>query len=334
MSTTVCTTEELRQLGMAVFTAAGVAAENAAQVVDALVEAELDGIGSHGFSRIPFYADQAVSGKVNGTAVPVISSPKPAVVLADACNGFSFPAINAGLEKAMERAAEMGVCAFGVTRSHHCGVLGHFVEKIALRGFLGVAFANTPAAMAPWGGTRACFGTNPLAFSCPRVGDAPLVVDLSLSKVARGKIMTAKQKGEPIPEGWALDAEGKATTSPEAALAGTMVPLGDAKGAALALMVEILAATLTGANHAYEASSFFEASGDAPGVGQFFIIIDPQSFHAGFAARLENLFHAILDQGNTRLPGDRRKDLRAKHMRDGIAVQDALLADLRRRAAL
>lgn len=334
MSTTVCTVDELRQLGMAVFTAAGVSAENAVQVVDALVEAELEGIGSHGFSRIPFYADQARSGKVNGAAVPVVSLPKPAVVLADACYGFSFPAINAGLEKALERAAEQGVCALGVTRSHHCGVLGHFVEKIALKGFLGIAFANTPAAMAPWGGTRACFGTNPLAFACPRAGDAPLVVDLSLSKAARGKIMAARQKGESIPEGWALDAGGKATTSPEAALAGTMVPLGDAKGAALALMVEILAATLTGANHAYEASSFFEASGDAPGVGQLFIIIDPRSFHAGFATRLEALFHAVLDQGNTRLPGDRRKALRVKHMRDGVVLQDALLADLRRRAAL
>ena len=115
---------------------------------------------------------------------------------------------------------------------------------------IAMMFANAPAAMAPWGGTRALFGTDPVAFACPLPDAAPIVVDLSLSKVARGHILTAIQKGEPIPEGWALDVDGKPTTDAKAALAGTMVPLGDAKGTALALMVELLAAGLTGANFA------------------------------------------------------------------------------------
>src|SRR5690606_19350669 len=117
----------------------------------------------------------------------------------------------------------------------------YHVERLAERGLAGFAFGNSPAAIAPWGGKTGVFGTNPIAFAAPRKDGPPLVVDLSLSRVARGKIMVASQTGEPIPEGWALDADGRPTTDPKAALAGTMVPIGEAKGAALALVVEILA---------------------------------------------------------------------------------------------
>ena len=121
--------------------------------------------------------------------------------------------------------------------------------------------ANTPAAIAPWGGRRALFGTNPIACSFPRAGLPPVVIDLSLSKVARGQVLAAKTRGEPIPLGWAVDADGNPTTDPDAALAGTMLPMGDAKGTALALMVEALAAGLTGATFAGEASSFLDEAG-------------------------------------------------------------------------
>ena len=326
--------DDLRTLGLAVFAASKVSPENAAPVVEALIAAELDGIGSHGFSRIPFYADQALSGKVNGKATPVVSMPRPAVVMVDAGNGFAFPAILAGLEAAMRQANSQGVCGLGITRSHHCGALGYFAERAAQAGFMALAFANTPSAMAPWGGSKGTFGTNPLAFACPRTAGAPIVVDLSLSKVARGKVMMAKQKGTPIPEGWALDASGKPTTDAAAALAGTMVPLGDAKGAALALVVEILAATLTGANHAFEASSFFEAEGTPPGTGQFFVLVDTKAFNPSFPARLDLLCREILSQEGTRIPGDRRHELRAKYASEGVALPDALVADLKKRAGL
>ena len=144
------------------------------------------------------------------------------------------------------------------------------------------AMPNTPGAIAPWGGATAVFGTNPIAFACPLPDAAPIVVDLSLSKVARGNILAARQKGERIPEGWALDAAGKPTTDPQAALAGTMLPLGDAKGTALALMVELLAAGLTGANYAAEATSFLDAEGPPPGTGQLIIAIDPAEIHESF----------------------------------------------------
>lgn len=177
------------------------------------------------------------------------------------------------------------------------------------------------------------FSTNPIAFAVPRADDRPIVIDLSLSTVARGKVMVAKQRGEPIPEGWAFDAQGQPTTDADAALAGTMVPMGDAKGAALALMVEIMAAALTGSSYAFEASSFFNADGPPPDIGQSFLLIDPGPLAGpGFGARLETLLTAISDQPGTRLPGIRRRAEREQRIAAGIEVDETLLAEIRRRA--
>ncbi len=320
--------EQLRQLGIKVFEKAGVCAKDAEIVTNALLIAELDGLASHGFSRIPFYADQVISGKIAKDAIPAITNPAPAVLIVDAGNGFAFPAITQGLEAAIPLAKQNGIAAMSVRRSHHCGVLGLYAEELANAGLISLIFSNTPSAMAPWGGSKSSFGTNPIAFGCPREKAAPIVVDLSLSKVARGKVMNAKQKGEKIPEGWALDAEGKPTTDPEAALKGSMIPLGDAKGYALALMVEILCATLAGSNYAFEASSFFEATGPAPGIAQSFILIDPKPFNQNFAVKLEALMQHILDQQGTRIPGERRLATRAKNHSAGVNLPDALYEKL------
>ena len=151
--------------------------------------------------------------------------------------------------------------AISVFQSIQCGTLSSQVEKLAMQGLIGIMVANTPAAIAPWGGNRPLYGTNPIAFAAPRTGQDPLVIDLSLSVVARGKVMNAKKTGQFIPEGWALDKDGQPTTDPNAALdGGTMVPIGEAKGTALALMVEILAASLTGANTSADMPSFFASS--------------------------------------------------------------------------
>ena len=175
------------------------------------------------------------------------------------------------------------------------------------------------------------FGTNPIAFSAPRRGAPPIVIDLALSTVARGNILKAAQAGTPIPEGWATDAEGNPTTNAAAALKGTLTPIGDAKGAALALMVEILAVALTGANFSFEASSFFDGEGAPPHVGQFLIAVDPAAFAGGdlFAERMETLAGEITGQEGSRLPGMRVGALREAANRDGLHVDSALLAEVR-----
>ena len=310
-----------------VLLASDVSPANAASVARALVAAEIDGQKGHGFSRLAAYAAQARSGKVDGHAVPRITRPFTAAILVDAGNGFAFPAIDAAIDALAETAPETGIAMAGIRRSHHCGQLGAHVERLAERGLIALMVANSPEAMAPWGGSRAVFGTNPIAFATPREGAAPLVIDLSLSKVARGRIMAAAQAGQAIPEGWALDAGGRPTTDPTAALAGTMIPLGDAKGAALALVVEILSATLIGANHAFEASSFFDAEGPPPGVGQTIIAFRPGV--AGYGARLETLLGAILSQEGTRLPGAGKAAARRRAAEAGLEITEERLREIR-----
>lgn len=302
--------------------------DNARSVARALVRAEADGLKGHGLSRVPSYAAQAKAGKVDGYATPALTQPRAALLAVDAANGFAFPALDAAVAALPGTARKTGVAAAAIRRSHHCGAAGHAVEALAEAGLVAMMFANTPAAIAPWGGSRGVFGTNPIAFACPLPGRAPIVVDMALSKVPRGSLLAARQRGESVPEGWALDAQGRATTDPAAGLAGTMVPLGDAKGVALALMVELLAAGLTGANFADEASSFLDAKGPPPGTGQLIVAFDPSAFGAKGVERFEVLARAVEDQPGARLPGNRRRAARAAAARDGLAVSDAFLAEI------
>jgi len=306
---------------------------NAMSVARALTGAELAGQSGHGLRRVPSYAAQALSGKVDGHAVSQFDKRASGTLTIDAASGFAYPALDLAVQELPAMAKECGIAVAGIHRSHHCGVAGLTVERFAELGLVAMLFANTPAAMAPWGGTTALFGTNPIAFAAPTGAQGsesdPIVIDISLSKVARGKIMAAKQKGEAIPKGWALDAHGEPTTDATAALAGTMVPMGDAKGTALALMVELLAASLIGANTADKASSFFDAEGEAPGVGQTVIVIDPMAIGGVEAmTRIGAMTHAIADQPGARVPGHRRARLRERLRAEGVQVDDVLLAEI------
>lgn len=324
---TIMTRAEAEAMICRILQARGTTDANAASVARALVMAEIDGQKGHGFSRVASYAAQVASGKVGGTACPTATR-EGARVMIDAADGFAFPAIDLAISELSALAPEHGIAMAGIRRSHHCGQLGAHVERLAEAGLVALMVANTPKAMAPWGGSRALFGTNPIAFAAPRDGAPPLVIDLSLSKVARGKVMAAAKAGQPIPEGWALDVAGQPTTDPERALAGTMIPAGDAKGAALALVVEILAATLTGANRSDQATSFFDAEGAPPGVGQTIIAFDTGGV-AGFGARLEALLGAILAQDGTRLPGEKRlAGRRAAQGGERVTVPGHLMQEL------
>ncbi len=329
---TVISLTDLHELATGVLVAAKTSPANAAAVARALVKADADGIPSHGVSRLPAYADQAKAGKVDGFANPDVSFPAKASIRVDARSGFAYPAIEQAQQVALERIAEMGILGVAIRNSHHAGVAGHHVEAFADQGYVALGFTNSPAGIAPWGGNRAIYGTNPVAFACPVAGKPSIVADFSTSKVARGKIKLAADKGESIPEGWAVDADGNPTTDASAAMSGSLLPMGDAKGAALVMMVEILAATLTGSNHGFEASSFFDDKGGPPHIGQFFIVIDPAGFSGGtFTDRLAVLMEAILDQPGTRLPGARRVGIRETSGRDGVDIPEGLLDQLQSR---
>lgn len=309
------------------FATAGASPANAASVAWALVMAEADGLKGHGLSRVPTYLAMLKSGKIDGQVVPKASRPKPGVLAIDAGHGFAYPAIDLAIAEIPDLARDQGIVAAPIRRSNHCGAAGLHVERLAEQGLVALLFANTPGAIAPWGGSKPVFGTNPIAFAAPLAGREPVVIDMALSKVARGPIVAAKQKGQAIPEGWALDVHGKPTTDAAAALAGTMVPLGDAKGATLAMMVEILAAALVGAHFGFQASSFLDAEGGPPDTGQLILAIDPHAMGGNwFDERMRALVHAIEAQEGTRLPGVRRLTLRAKARAEGIDMPEEMLS--------
>lgn len=330
---------DLKQLIQRVFTNSKVREDIAATVAEALVRAEADGISSHGVARVPPYAEQALCGKVDGFADPTVTRSATAVLDVNANIGFAFPAIAAGLSKAAEVVKETGIVAVSIRNSHHFGVAGHHVEDLAENGLVGLAFSNTPAAIAPWGGAKALYGTNPIAFASPRGGgEAPLVIDLSVSTVARGKVVLAAKKGEAIPDDWALDQDGNATTDADVALTGSMAPLGGtsagAKGAALGLMVELMCGALTGSNFGYQGSSFFEPTGAPPAIGHLILVMDPAAFggSGNFVERSEEMFSEILAQQDTRLPGARRLTTRQNSVNQ-ITILDTLVEELTSRAS-
>ncbi len=335
-TTTIIAPAELEAAIAAALVASKTAEANAGSVARALAQAEIDGQKGHGLSRVPSYAAQARAGKVDGHAVPEVRQSRAATLMIDVKNGFAYPAFDTAIARLPQIARDTGIAAAGFVRSHHFGVVGRHVERLAEAGLVALAFGNTPKAMASWGGKQPLFGTNPIAFAAPQAGAAPVVIDLALSLVARGKILTAAQKGEAIPPDWAVDAQGTPTTDAAAALKGTLLPIGGAKGSALALMVEILAAAMIGASLSSEASSFFDAEGPPPSVGQLLIAIDPGAF-AGqdrFAERMATLAGMIAADAGARLPGTRRLALRDKAQREGVSVDAKLLAEVRALAAI
>jgi len=294
----------------------------AAATAAALVAAELDGIPSHGASRIPQYCGHVANGRATGSAVPRIANERGGAVLVDAGGGLAFEACALATHELADRAKRHGVAFASVANSNHFGVAAYHVEPLARAGLVALAFGNSPGAMPMWGGKRAIFGTNPIAAAFPRRRGEPIVIDLSLSEVARGKIMVAARDGKPIPLGWALDKDGNPTTDAKAALEGMMVPAGGAKGAMLALVVELLACALSGSAFGFESDSFFTESGKPTRIGQAFLAIDPGALAGNdvFLERVETLVAAMLADEGVRIPGDRRRANREKIARDGIAV--------------
>lgn len=322
--------EQLTQLAAAALGNAGASPAMAAATAAALVSAEAQGLASHGLSRVAQYAGHLRHGRVNGAAEPQLRQARPAALLVDAHEGLAFPACALAVREAIRSARECGAAFAGVTNSHHFGMAAEHLMPVAAAGMVGLAFGNSPAAMPAWGGRRALFGTNPVAAVFPRRAAPPLVIDLSLSEVARGKLMVAAKEGKPIPAGWALDRDGNPTTDPKAGLEGMMLPAGGVKGAMLALVVELLCCALSGAAFGFEADSFFTDEGNRPRIGQAFMVVDPGALagDAVFYERIETLVAAMLADPEVRLPGQRRQALAARAGADGIEIPAALLDQL------
>jgi (2R)-3-sulfolactate dehydrogenase (NADP+) len=302
----------------------------AAATARALVYAEMQGLASHGVQRIPQYATHLRNGRADGAAKPRIVNARGGAVLIDAGFGLAYAACALAVQEAVQRAREFGVSYAAVCNSHHFGVAAYHLEPVGAAGLVGLAFGNSPAAMPAAGGKRPLLGTNPIAAIFPRSRAAPLVIDLSLSEVARGKLMVAAKEGRPIPLGWALDKDGRPTTDPKAGLEGSMLALGGSKGAVLALVIELLVTALTGSAVGFEASSFFVDEGNRPRLGQGFLVIDPDALsgRATYDERIETLLGAMTADPDVRLPGERRRALAEAAARDGIELSAALLEQL------
>ena len=322
---------DLRDLAALALQRAGASNVMARVTASALVDAEAQGLASHGLARVAQYAAHLRNGRADGAAVPVVVRERGGAVLVDARCGLAFPACALAVEEAIRRARSFGVSFAGVTDSHHFGVAAWHLQPVAEAGMVGLAFGNSPAAMPAAGGRRALFGTNPIAAVFPRRGAIPLTIDLSLSEVARGKVMVAAKEGRAIPLGWALDKDGNPTTDAKAALEGSMLAMGGTKGAMLALVVELLVTALTGAAIGFEASSYFVDEGNRPRIGQAFLAIDPDAL-AGrdvYFARVEALVAAMLADPGVRLPGERRAAQAGKAREHGLEIPDALADQLR-----
>jgi (2R)-3-sulfolactate dehydrogenase (NADP+) len=310
--------------------ASDTSAANAASVARALVRAEADGQRGHGLSRVPTYAAQARVGKIRGHATPIVEQAAPAALRADAAYGFAFPAFDLTIPLLADLAARTGIAAAAIRRSHHFGVAGHPCEALAERGLIAFVYGNSPKALAPHGATRPVLGTNPIAFAAPMADGPPLVIDLAVTTVARGKILAAKEAGRQIPEGWALNSAGEPTTDPAAALLGSMAPIAGPKGAALALMVEVMSACLVGAAMGTEGSSLLNADGGPPDLGQSVIALDPQALSGGvYLSRMADLAAIYAATEGARLPGTTRLANRARAATEGLTLPASLLASIR-----
>jgi (2R)-3-sulfolactate dehydrogenase (NADP+) len=325
--------DELTQLAMRGLKKAGASQSMALATARALVAADMDGLATHGVSRVALYAQHLREGRAKGKARAKIVKRKGATCLVDAAGGLAYPAAAIAVNEAVKRAKRYGVAFCGVTNSHHFGAAAYHLTPVAQAGLIGIAVTNSPAAINAWGGSKPFYGTNPIAAIFPRRGHPPVIVDLSLTEVTRGKIMLAAKEGKPIPPGWAVDRHGNPTTDAQAALTGSLTAIGGVKGTALALMVELLCVALTGAAFSFENDSYFEP-GNAPRIGHAVLAIDPDALAGedAYFSRLETLISAMLLDEGVRLPGTRRHEAVAQAQASGIAIPDALHQELVRLA--
>ena len=322
------TLAEAESLARRVLAAHGCDAQTAAAVAANMAGAERDGAKSHGLFRLPYHVRHLRAGTANGRARPVLHRDAPGVLRVEGDRAFAPVAHAAGLGPLAGTAREQGIAALAIREVVHIAALWPECETLAAEGLVAMAVTSSPAYVAPAGGTRPFFGTNPMAFAWPRAEAPPMVWDQASAAMARGEIMMAARAGGTVPEGAGIDAGGNATTDPGAILeGGAQVAFGGYKGASIALMVDLLAGPLLDQVASHEAVPDFEG-GLVPG-GELVLAIDPMRLggQAGLA-RAERLFAEMTAQGTARLPGARRHAARADSLTRGIGIDAALHAEI------
>ncbi len=316
--------------------AAGLPEADAALVARALVQADLEGVGTHGLGRLPNYVARLRGGLVNPRPRIAIVREQGATCLLDGDNGMGQVVATRAMAEAIRRAREHGIGCVGVRRSNHLGAAAFYCQMAVAEGMIGLACSNSPPGMAPWGGRRPFLGTNPLAFGFPAGRRAPVIVDFATSVASRGQVLEAARAARTIPPGWAIDAEGRPTEDPQAALAGALLPMGGPKGYALAVAVEVLSAVLTGAGVGPGVASFFDNWAEPSNVGHLLAAIDIAAFAdpAVFAARMEALVGGLkavppaAGSPGVQVPGERRAARAAEAAARGLHLPPVLLAEL------
>ena len=298
--------------------------ENALPLALGIIDAENQGIKSHGFHYLPIYCLHLKCKKVKGSANPVLNTISNVSFKVDADNGFAHRAITLGMEKLIPSAKENGISSLAITNSYNCGVLGYHTKNIAKEKLLAIGFTNAPASIAPLGGIKPVVGTNPISVAVYNNGGVNIIIDQSASVVAKSEISVRAKSGEKIPEGWAFGPDGKITTDAATALKGTMAPAGKYKGFGMGLFVEIMSACLTGSNLGIEASSFANDQGGPPGTGQFFIAINPEKYSNTFEDKIGKIIKSIKNQEKARVPGSKRISNYKTNVNKEISIKEEL----------
>ncbi len=293
-----------------------------------ITAAERDGALSHGLFRVPGYVASLRSGKVNGRANPTLTQVTPAFVRADGDGGFAPLAIERSVPALAEAARQLGIAVMTIVRTHHFAALWPETEALAARGLAALACVCHTPVVAPFGGRRALFGTNPISFAWPRPGKLPVVFDMATAAMAQGDVQIAARDGLSVPVGTGLDRYGSETTDPAAILRGLLLPFGGHKGSALALLVELLAAGATGDRFSFEAGAEDSNDGGPARGGEFLVAISPEVLAGkGWASHCEAFFEQFDRIDGARLPGERRH--RRRRSTAPRRVNRSLLAEIR-----
>lgn len=320
----------------------GVTAEHAALVARCLVAADLRGVDTHGINRIPSYCRRIRQGVLDPAATPELTHVTPVVAQVDARNAFGFVAAHAGMAAAIEAARVYGIGLAVVKHSNHFGMSAWLVQQALDSGMMSLVFTNSSPAMPPWGGRSKLLGVSPIACGAPGGGDGSpdFVLDMAPSVAARGKIYKAQRRGERIPPGWALDAQGKPTEDPTEALAGVMLPMGGPKGSALSIMMDLFAGVLSGSAFAGDVINPYDPSRPAD-VGHFLVAIKPDLFMSAddFRARMRILYDRVVNcepaAGVDRIyfPGELEHLAQREREKSGIPLVQAEIDALNQEAA-